>query len=132
MRLLCYFVDRGWCASARMVMATLLKHAAPVASFPAVVSAVEACNGERLGLLHRAVRSGQMSAVVEVLGWAVQQQTCLSWGGKGPRGLTPLHLLALSGSKSSSSPFARSVRSSTELQSSLAALVLQTSPGRSI
>jgi hypothetical protein len=128
-RLLGYFVDRSWTASARMVLTTLLQHAAPVASFRAVVSGVKACNGERLGLLHRAVRSGQMSAIVEVLGWAVQQQTCLLWNSKGPHGLTPLHLLALSGGKSSGSLIAGNPRSSRDLQSSLAALVLQTSPG---
>lgn len=126
-RLLCFFLDRGWPASARMVLITVLKHAAPVASFPAVVAAVAASYGEGLGILHRAVRSGQISMVTEVLGWAVQQRTHLAWDGKGPNGLTPLHLLALSGSKS-----AIRVGSPGEvaaMQPSLATMVLNASPG---
>ncbi len=127
MRLLCYFLDRGWAASARMVVTILLKHAAPMASFKEVASAVAACNGEQLTLLHRAVRSGEIAAVTEVLGWAVQHQTCLSWAAKGPHGLTPLHLLALTGCKSALPASAQ--HASAAQQHSLAAMVLQTSPG---
>lgn len=126
-RLLCYFLDRGWAVSARMVVTTLLKHAAPVASFRALVSAVAACDGQQLGLLHRAVRSGQVGTITEVMGWAVQHRMPLAWDAKGPHGLTPLHLLALTGCKSMlplSAP-----QPSTALQPSLAAMVLQTSPG---
>lgn len=126
-RLLCYFLDRGWAASARMVLTTLLKHAAPMASFRAVASAVTSCNGEQLGILHRAVRSGEVAAITEVLGWAVQHQTPLVWDAKGPRGLTPLHLLALTGCKSMLPPHA--LQPGTALEPSLAAMVLQTSPG---
>jgi hypothetical protein len=125
-RLLCYLLDRGWPASERMVLNTLLDCAAPVASFQAIASAVAACNGERLGLLHRAVRSGQMAAVIEVLSWAVKQRVCLSWVAKGPGNLTPLHLLALGKDQGAARPSADGPR----LQPSLAALVLQQTPGR--
>jgi hypothetical protein len=124
-RLLCYLLDRGWPASARMVLTTLLDCAAPVASFQAIASAVAACNGERLGLLHRAVRSGQVATVVEVLGWAVQQQVCLSWAAKGPGSLTPLHLLALGKDQGS----ARASVDGPGLQQSLAGVILQQLPG---
>lgn len=132
MRLLCYFLDRGWAASARMVVTTLLQHVAPVASFQAVSSAVAGCHGEGLGLLHRAVRSGQLGAIIEVLGWAIEQQACLPWDSKGARGLTPLHLLALTGCKSSSNGAflaAAGLGGSGAAPQSLASLVLQTSPG---
>jgi hypothetical protein len=129
-RLLCYFLDRGWAASARMVLTTLLQHAAPVASFQGVASAVAACHGEGLGLLHRAVRSGQLGTIIEVLGWAVEQQACLPWDSKGARGLTPLHLLALTGCKgSSSSAMLAAAGLAGPTPQSLASLVLQTSPG---
>lgn len=115
-----------------MVMTTLLQHAAPVASFQAVSSAVAACHSEGLGLLHRAVRSGQLATIIEVLGWAVEQQACLPWDSKGARGLTPMHLLALAGCKSSSSSAmlaAGGLSGSGAAPQSIASLVLQTSPG---
>lgn len=121
-RLLCFFLDRGWTASARMVLDTVLTHAAPIASFRGVAHAVAACNGERLGLLHRAVRSGHLCTITEVLGWGVQHKACLAWNTRGPQGLSPLHLLALSGSR----PGLGADGAGT---TPLAAVVLQTSPG---
>lgn len=85
-----------------MVLHTLLTHATPVASFPAMASGVAVVGGEQLGMLHRAVRSGSMGTLVEVLGWAVGHRACLAWDASGPHGLTPLHLLAV-GSTSGSS-----------------------------
>ncbi|KAF8058442.1 SBP2 [Scenedesmus sp. PABB004] len=91
-RLLRFLVDRGWAAAAGCVLDTLLTHAAPVASFAAVASAVAADDG--LGLLHRAVRSRRMRMVVAALGWAVAHRALCAWDAPGPAGLTPLHLAA--------------------------------------
>jgi hypothetical protein len=62
---------------------------------------VAAAQGQRLGLLHRAVRSSSLSTVAEVLGWAVQHQMPLPWDATTTGALTPLHLLAINGSSSS-------------------------------
>jgi hypothetical protein len=113
-RLLCFFVDRGFPASAQMVLNTLLTCAAPAASFPTLARAAAGSDG--LGLLHRAVRSGSTPMVLAVMGWGVQHRHCFSWDAPGPLGLTPLHLAALLGKQ----------------KRPLAAMVLQTSSGESM
>jgi len=127
--LLAFFLDWGWHSSARMVVDALVNHAAPVASFSAIAAAVADCRGERLGMLHRAVRSGQLATIIEVLHWGVLYQTCLSWEAKGVQGLTPLHLLALTGSRGRVSVQTSSNATADVAAPSLAAMVLQASPG---
>lgn len=97
-RLLQYFLDKGCPASCQLILDTLLTHAAPVASFPAVAAAVRA--GDQLSILHRAVRSGSTAMLIMVLRWGVQHRYKLSWDSPGPLGLTPLHLAALCGQAS--------------------------------
>jgi hypothetical protein len=113
-RLLCFFVDHGFPASAQMVLDTLLTCAAPAASFPTLAHAAAGSDG--LGLLHRAVRSGSTAMVLSVMGWGVQHRHCFSWDAPGPLGLSPLHLMALLGKQ----------------KRPLAAMVLQTSPGEPV
>jgi hypothetical protein len=113
-RLLCFFVDRGFPASAQMVLDMLLTCAAPAASFPTLARAVAGSDG--LGLLHRAVRSGSTAMLLAVMSWGVQHRHCFAWDAPGPMGLTPLHLTALLGKQ----------------KRPLAAMVLQSSPGEFI
>lgn len=113
--LLRYLLDKGCPASCNLVLDILLTHAAPVASFAAIAAAVE--SGDKLGMLHRAVRSGSVAMLTAVLKWAVQHRYRLRWDAPGPLGLSPLHLAALLSRGSSSSVAAAILRSRPALAS---------------